>query len=163
MINSHPRWLQQIQPLFIMALVSGYLSSCVYLQAMAGFGPKSPKISIEEVEFSGLTKEALKLNLRLKVFNPNDFDLELSNTIYNITVSEKKFAHGEYKGSIIAVKEAYSLITIPVEIDLKSMGDILRKSILTGKKPIARWQIDAVFEGPIGGIDVNFTDEKPLY
>jgi len=143
-------------------LVTG-LSGCLYLKTLVGMGPQRPKVSIEKVDYVSLSAKTLKLNLKLKVYNPNDFDLELANASYELSNDGEQFAKGSHKKELVAVKKAYSLVSLPIGIDLKSTGTMLKKMLITGKKPLVKWLVQAEFQGPFGAVDVEFEDEKPLY
>ena len=147
--------------LVVIAIMS--ISSCSYLKTLVGIGPKKPKFSIEEVDYVSLSSKYLKLMLSLKVFNPNDFNLELSNARYSVVVDDSEFANGVHKKKIIAVENAYSLVRIPIKINLQNTGSILKRSLITGEKPRAKWFVQAEFHGPLGKINVTFEDQKPLY
>lgn len=155
--------MKKLFKITLLLALAASLSSCAYLKALVGLGPQRPKVSIEDVSYVSLNTSHLKLKLRLKVYNPNDFDLKLTNAKYAVQVDDKEFASGNHKKEILAVKKAYSLVTIPISVNLKSTGSILRKSLVTGKKPNAKWNVEALFHGPLGPINVNFEDEKPLY
>jgi LEA14-like dessication related protein len=152
-------YIKNIFLVFLLMEISG----CSYLKTIVGLGPKRPKINIEEVNFVSLNHKTLKLKLRLKIYNPNDFNLELSNASYRVSSEGKSFAEGNHRKELIAVKKAYSLITLPISIDLKTTGALLKTALISGKKPLVKWYVEAEFNGPLGPIGVEFEDEKALY
>ena len=139
------------------------LGGCGHFYALIGIGHQQPTVKIEKVEFRGLTMKALKLDLKLKIFNPNKYKLEFSRTAYNVSVGGKEFAKGHYSPKMTAEGEGYSFITIPIKVNLQTTEAVLRRILLTGEKPVAKWTIEADFHGPIGPMRVNYNSTKPLY
>ena len=91
-------------------LVMAVATSCASFKTFVGIEPKRPVIKIENIDFVSINAKSLKLDLKLEVFNPNDFDLELSD-IDTVSVDGKAIARGHEKKLVIAELRCTTMFT----------------------------------------------------
>ena len=144
-------------------LLFASLSSCGHLKTFVGIAPKRPTIKIENIDFVSLDSKSLKLDLKIEVFNPNDFDLELSDIDYSVGIEGKTIARGHIKKKLLVKELQYNYVRVPIEVMTAEAGNLFKDLMFNSKRPTATWVISATFHGLLGEIDVNFENEKALY
>ena len=144
-------------------LVMFFATSCASFKTFVGIEPKRPVIKIENIDFVSINTKSLKLDLKLEVFNPNDFDLELSDIDYTVSVDGKTIARGHIEKKLVIAELQYNYVRVPIEVFTTEAGSLFSDLLLQRKRPIASWMISATFHGALGEIDVVFENEKALY
>ena len=80
---------------------------------------KSPDLSVTHISISKLSTTEQKINLKLRIDNPNPFTLPIRGFRYNFFVNNNEFIEGFYNNSFDIRSNGNS------EIDLKLSGDLL--------------------------------------
>lgn len=139
------------------------VTGCAFFGALVGKEPRRPKVTIEDVAFQRITTKELDLKLKLKVFNPNDFDIKLYRANYTVKVGDDVFATGKTEEQVTATRETHTFMNVPISIRLDVSQKILSESLATRQAPQAQFLIKAYFEGPFGDLAVDVNEKKRLF
>jgi LEA14-like dessication related protein len=97
--------------------------------------PKLPKISIADIQIKSLGLSAAELVARVKIDNPNAFDLAFSDLDYQLSVNQQQWGQGNVRQGGSIPQKGSGTIEIPVRLDLMSMGQSAYK-MLSSRQPM---------------------------
>ena len=148
--------------LSLLLILSLTASGCAFLSDAIGLGPLKPKVHLEKVEIRRVTMTSLELQLSIKVDNPNDKELELSNIKYEVEALGNIVAEGKHRKKIKIAPEGPTVVKLPVSISAKHALTLI-KAVLGGQREvIANVKAVADFTTPFGPIEVDFEEKKSL-
>lgn len=84
--------------------------------------PKRPDISLVKISVSKLSFSGAALTAKLKLKNPNDFDIDFSAVDYAIKLGGKELAQGLAKNSVPLTAKGESLMDLDIKVDFKEIG-----------------------------------------
>lgn len=147
-------------PVTLLLLIS--CSSCTFLKQTIGLGISRPVAKVKQVTLKEISFDGLSLDVEILVYNPNDFDISMSELSYSTKVSEYKLASGEYQEAIEIKSEQNKSVTIPVKMDFTHSVNIARTMLKQPDSVNIEWLATATFETMVGPITISFKDTKPL-
>jgi LEA14-like dessication related protein len=105
---------------------------------------KTPKISLEDFEVTGLSFSSADINLQLQFDNPNSFGIDVNALNYDLMINGDQWADGTaLKGTTIKEK-GVTMLNIPLSLNISEMG-ISAYRLLTGGETF-EYQIKGDFD-----------------
>jgi LEA14-like dessication related protein len=135
---------------------------CAYLREAIGLGPQKPKVQLADIAVTKASLTALELALTLRVDNPNDFKLVFSKLKYRMEAAGLLVADGIFDETIAVPAEGHALVKLPLTIDAQNALRLAEILLKNESEVFALLNATAVFDTPVGGMDVAFEDKRPL-
>ena len=127
--------------------------------------PLPPEVSVDRIRLGKLTLRSQEVNLRLKVENPNSFDLPLQWLSFTVNVEGNELAKGKSDQAVTVPASGEALLDISVSssrlfkfvfgyIQQLAQGKTATGYSVTGVLKLANWprripfDIDGVLEAP---------------
>ncbi|MCI0513323.1 LEA type 2 family protein [candidate division KSB1 bacterium] len=104
---------------------------------------KLPNISLAGVKVQSLSLTGVKLDLDLKIDNPNIFGLSLNNLNYNIALAGKSLINGVSNQLTNITEKGSTSLHFPINLDFLAIGNLLTTALQKG-------EIDYVLTGGAG-------------
>lgn len=150
---------------FLGCLVSATLllsGGCVYFQELIGIGPKKPSVTLKSVLVKNASLTRLDLDIALLVKNPNGFALKLHRMQYNASALKVPIATGKYEEPFEVPGDGQAEVRIPLTVNIGGAREVFQKLMQNPQK--VKVLLDAIltFDTPLGNIDMNFSEEKPI-
>lgn len=150
---------------FLGCLVSATLllsGGCVYFQELIGIGPKKPSVTLKSVLVTNASLTSLDLDVALLVKNPNSFALKLNGMQYSASALNIPIASGKYNQIFEVPGDGEAEARIPLSVNIAGAREVMQKLFQNPQK--VKVLLDAVltFDTPLGNIDMNFQEEKPI-
>ena len=102
---------------FLAMCLAGVLSACSGLP----FNAQAPRVSVADVEIRSLGLLEQKLDLGLRVANPNDFDLRIEALDFELEVNGRPFATGLSRVSTLVPAASMSVLRVDAIIQSKNL------------------------------------------
>jgi len=134
--------------------------SCSFLRETIGLGPAAPKVKVQSVKFEKVSLETLSIKAKIRVDNPNGFDMDFSSLKYDMVIRGKILASGVYQKKFTIPAKAMVFLELPLDIDTQHAIWIIKKIIGNSETLTAKIRATAKFVTPVGDISVDFEDEK---
>ncbi len=147
--------------LLILTVISFLVVQCEFLRETVGLGPTPPKAKLVGISVKKVSFQNLELEFNILVDNPNFFDIDLSKLTYDIRVAEVHLAKGVHDKKITVPSEEKLEVKLPLTVDTKNALKLVNQ-LWQHQKLIATWKAVAIFETPLGGVEVEFEDNKPI-
>jgi len=96
--------------------------------------PKMPRIQLKDLQVKDLSLTAADIVAEIEVDNPNAFDLGLSNFKYRLDINRQTWGEGVSNKSTSIPKKGKGTISIPLKLDLLSMGRTAFQLLSSDKK-----------------------------
>lgn len=163
---------QSIQ-LFIIALIFSVLSaSCSTLKLWIGIGSfKKPEVEYLKSNLEDLSTSGARFSIQFKIKNPNPYALVFKDLKYNIYLDKEQVAKGQIAKPIEVLKEADSVVDLPLELDYKTLllkglavsllGPSDSKDSDLRDREFLKITGDGIFAGDFGEIEKNFEKSIP--
>ncbi len=103
-------------------LLAGLLSACAGLP----FNAQPPRVSVADVEIKSLGMFEQKLDLGLRVANPNDFDLKIEALDFELAVNGRPFATGLSRVSTLVPAASMSVLRVDAILQSKNLIQQIR-------------------------------------
>ena len=84
--------------------------------------PKLPKVSLADLSVKDLSITSAEIVARVKVDNPNAFNLDLSQLNYQLNINNQTWGKGASDLSSSIPEKGSGTIDIPLKLNLLSMG-----------------------------------------
>lgn len=118
---------------FLAVCLAGVLSACSGLP----FNAQAPRVSVADVEIKSLGLLEQKLDLGLRVANPNDFDLRIEALDFELEVNGRPFATGLSRVSTLVPAASMSVLRVDAIMQSKNLirqirtlpGDVLKAGV----------------------------------
>ncbi|MCX7002256.1 MAG: LEA type 2 family protein [bacterium] len=94
-----------------------------------------PTLDIENCAVKSLNLTGAKIDLTVRVHNPNAFALSLADMAYAFDVSGKRWAEGTTAGTLALPVKGDGSVTIPINVNFLSVGSSAYEA-LTSTKPV---------------------------
>lgn len=132
--------------------IAGLLASCASLKGR----PEPPRVSLAGLEIGeiGLFEQRYLVKLRLQ--NPNDFDLDIKGMDYEIFINDRVFAHGVSRNSVSLPSFGEDVLQVDVISSLNRIFEQLRdlekgfdrpfKYHITGGIKLNNWPVKIPFD-----------------
>ncbi len=105
---------------------------------------KTPKISLEDFNVTGINLSSADINLQLRFDNPNSFGININALNYDLMINGDQWANGTVlKGTTIKQKGETTL-NIPISLNISKIG-MSAYRLLTGGEPFD-YQIKGDFD-----------------
>ena len=105
---------------------------------------KTPKISLEDFNVTGINLSSADINLQLRFDNPNSFGININALNYDLMINGDQWANGTaLKGTTIKQKGETTL-NIPISLNISKIG-MSAYRLLTGGEPFD-YQIKGDFD-----------------
>ena len=153
--------LTLINILIISFIVGGFVS-CTFLKETIGIGPKPPAVQLESIGVKSASLTELYLIVKIRVENPNRFSLDFSKLKYQLKVENQLLAKGLFEKEVSINSQEAKIVELPLSIDMTKALKVVKKIFQGDKKVMAIWNGTATFNTPIGDIDVDFENQKPI-
>lgn len=83
---------------------------------------KTPKISLEDFEVTGINLNSAAINLKLRFDNPNSFGIDINALNYDLMINGEHWADGTaLKGTSIKEK-GVTMLDIPISLNISRIG-----------------------------------------
>ncbi|MEZ4743878.1 MAG: LEA type 2 family protein [Bdellovibrionota bacterium] len=138
------------------------MASCTFLRETIGIKPTPPIAKVESIRLQSFDHKKIKLYVKIRVDNPNIFDLDFSNLTYDISVTDSILASGKLVEDISIASKGHSNLHLPINIEIKEAAKILQLLFVKKQQVTAKIVASAEFLSPIGNISINFQDEKTI-
>ena len=117
---------------------------------------EKPTFTLKEIEIKRISFQEIDFLFGIEVQNPNQFDLKLRALEYTVYLSDQEVGKGRLEKEITIVKSASTLVPVPLQTNLKSLGNPLAL-ILAGKD--LRYKIEgaAIIKASMGSTTVPFS------
>jgi LEA14-like dessication related protein len=153
---------RMLATLVLGAVLAG--SSCAHFREAIGLGPRRPKVELVGIELKQASLAAVDVVLTLEVDNPNDFELAFAKLRYQMDAAGVRIAQGTYEDRIAIPAEKKAQVRLPLAIDPIAAMKVLRDAVDQGTAGGADALLKATadFETPVGMMEVNFEETRPL-
>lgn len=91
-------------------------SGCAIIEAIFGGRVQEPVVSIESVDFGGISFESVELLFNVLIENPNQVGVSLSSFDYELLLNDKSFVKGDQREGMQIDANASSTVQIPVSL-----------------------------------------------
>ncbi|MCJ7492946.1 MAG: LEA type 2 family protein [Deltaproteobacteria bacterium] len=117
---------------------------------------EKPTFTLKEIEIKRISFQEIDFLFGIEVQNPNQFDLKLRALEYTVYLSDQEVGKGRLEKEITIVKAASTLVPVPLQTNLKSLGNPLAL-ILAGKD--LRYKIEgaAIIKASMGSTTIPFS------
>ncbi len=105
---------------FIFIFMSTSFQSCVLFTQKL----KDPEVQIVDLSVTNFTLDALDLNLKLHVKNPNDVDIKVKKIIYGLNLSGKPVTEGIFAQGAEIKAMGSSDVIVPLKFKYSTLGSI---------------------------------------
>lgn len=118
---------------FLAVCLAGVLSACSGLP----FQTEAPRVSVADVEIKSLGLLEQKLDLGLRVANPNDFDLVIEALDFELELNGRPFATGLTRASTRVPAASMSVLRVDAILQSKNLlrqirtlsGEVLKAGV----------------------------------
>lgn len=86
---------------------------------------KDPEVSIVDFNLTGITAQAVSMDLKLNVKNPNPIPLNLDSVTYALNLSGEKVTEGTFDKGISVPASGEGQVTVPLNFNFNSVGNLL--------------------------------------
>lgn len=108
----------RIHTLLFLVILSGLLSC-----TSAGMRVQSPYITLASVEVNDITPFEQHYQVRMRIQNPNDFDMPVTGMSYELYINDRRFARGVSDVSILVPRFGEAVVTVSMVSDLGNVLD----------------------------------------
>jgi LEA14-like dessication related protein len=117
---------------------------------------EKPTFTLKEIEIKRISFQEIDFLFGIEVQNPNQFDLKLRALEYTVYLSDQEVGKGRLEKEITIVKAASTLVPVPLQTNLKSLGNPL--ALILGGKDL-RYKIEgaAIIKASMGSTTVPFS------
>ncbi len=117
---------------------------------------EKPTFTLKEIEIKRISFQEIDFLFGIEVQNPNQFDLKLRALEYTVYLSDQEVGKGRLEKEITIVKAASTLVPVPLQTNLKSLGNPL--ALILGGKDL-RYKIEgaAIIKASMGSATVPFS------
>jgi len=137
-------------PLFLVFVGLVFFPSC-----MSWF-LEQPTFILKEVVITRLSLTDIHFRFGIEVQNPNSFDLDLRALEYTVYFNDREVGRGRLDQEVRVAKASATLVQVPLQTDLKSLGDPLGL-VLAGK--VLKYKIEgaAIVKASLGTATIPFS------
>ncbi len=100
--------------------------SMLILSACTAFVAK-PVVKLKDVKLAGLKSEGLDLDFYLTVYNPNSYDIHLTNYRYELKIMSRPLARGNSRTTHDLGAKSQTDIMIPAKVPYKGLIEVLKR------------------------------------
>jgi len=127
-----------------------------FLPACPSWFFEKPNISLKEVAVTTISLREINFLFGIEVQNPNPFDLKLRGLEYKAYLADQEVGNGRLEKEVLIAKSSSTLVQIPLQTDLKSLGNPLGL-LLSGND--LRYKIEgaAVITARLGTTTIPFS------
>lgn len=125
-------------------------------------GLQQPQVELQQLTITGMSLEAIDLEVGLNIKNANDVDLSLSDLIYQADFNGKKLGFGTYAEPFTAPANGQATITLPIHIRLEEAASLLKEWHARRDTTKLKLRVQGNFKSTIGQIPLTYVDERPL-
>lgn len=93
-----------MKKLFLFSLL--FLFACI----------EKPYISVKDVIIDKIKGEELDFKVKLDIYNPNNFDVELKSASYDVVFDEQFLGTGKWEGGLILPSNKNTFLTLPLTV-----------------------------------------------
>ncbi len=117
---------------------------------------EKPIFTLKEIEIKRISFQEIDFLFGIEVQNPNQFDLKLRALEYTVYLSDQEVGKGRLEKEITILKAASTLVPVPLQTNLKSLGNPL--ALILGGKDL-RYKIEgaAIIKASMGSATVPFS------
>ena len=127
-----------------------------FLPACPSWFFEKPNISLKGVAVTTISLREINFLFGIEVQNPNPFDLKLRGLEYKAYLADQEVGNGRLEKEVLITKSSSTLVQIPLQTDLKSLGNPLGL-LLSGND--LRYKIEgaAVITARLGTTTIPFS------
>ena len=137
-------------PVFLAFVVLVFLSSCL------SWFLEQPTFALKEVAITRLSLTDIHFRFGIEVQNPNSFDLDLRALEYTVYFNEQEVGRGRLDKEVRIAKTSATLVQVPLQTDLKSLGDPLGL-VLAGQDLKYKIEGAAIVKASLGTATIPFS------
>ena len=127
-----------------------------FLPACPSWFFEKPNISLKEVAVTTISLREINFLFGIEVQNPNPFDLKLRGLEYKAYLADQEVGNGRLEKEVLIAKSSSTLVQIPLQTDLKSLGNPLGL-LLSGNDLRYRIEGAAVITARLGTTTIPFS------
>jgi len=117
---------------------------------------EKPTFTLKEIEIKRISFQEIDFLFGIEVQNPNQFDLKLRALEYTVYLSGQEVGKGRLEKEIKIVKAASTLVPVPLQTNLRSLGNPLAL-ILAGKDLQYKIEGAAIIKASMGSATIPFS------
>lgn len=126
----------------------------------------TPKVSVENIRVAEMGLMEQTLEVRLKVDNPNPFQLPIEKLVYNLSLNDKPFAEGESDKAVNIPAEGNDTVTLQMKTKLTDILSQWQSALdrkfqyhIKGNLYFLSWLPQMPFDKQ-GEVTLNFSGEE---
>ncbi len=122
---------------------------------------EKPTFAFKEVSITKFSGTDVHFLFGVEVKNPNSFDLNLLSLDYIVSINDREVGKGRLDKEVKIGKASSTLVQIPLQTDLKNLGDPLRL-LFVGQD--LRYQIEgaALIKSTVGTVPYQFSHSDKI-
>jgi LEA14-like dessication related protein len=136
--------------------------SCTYLKEAIGLGYQRPHVKVLDIKTKAISQSEVSLLVKIKVTNPNSFEIKLSRLKYDVKSVGLRIAHGEHQESVVIAADKAGIVELPITVDPQNALKLLAHILKSSDQLFALITAEADFTTPVGTMEVSFEDRKPI-
>lgn len=83
---------------------------------------KTPKISLEDFEVTGINLSSADINMKLRFDNPNGFGINVNALKYDLMINGEQWFNGTALQGATIKEQGVTMLNIPVSLNISKMG-----------------------------------------
>lgn len=136
-------------------LVLFVLSSCA---SLTGELLKDPQVKVLDIGVKNITSDAITLDVKINVVNPNFIPINLGKISYSLNISDENVTQGVFEKPIDIPSNGQSDVTIPLTFKYNSLKNVVssfiskslnNKYVLSGSAQLGPFSIPFKEQGEI--------------
>jgi LEA14-like dessication related protein len=138
-----------------------FLAILLTLSSCMSWFLKQPTFALKEVSITRFSSSEIHLLFGIEVQNPNSFELNLLSLEYTVSFNDREVGKGRVDKEVKIAKASSTLVQIPLQTDLKNLGDPLR--LVFGGQNL-RYKIEgtAVIKASVGTATYPFSKSDEI-
>jgi LEA14-like dessication related protein len=137
----------------VLAVLGLLATSCAHLQEVASSILSRPKMTVQNVEITGVSLTGIAANVVCEVENPNAFQLSLGSFDYQLSLDQHPLVSGKASQGFNVPAQGKGTVSFPVEFRFTELGQGL---LALFQKEQVGYGVKATmgFNSPIGVVNV---------
>jgi LEA14-like dessication related protein len=128
----------------------------LFLASCMSWFLEQPTFALKEVAITRLSLSDIHFRFGIEVQNPNSFDLLLRGLEYTVHFNDREVGRGRLDQEVRIAKTSATLVQVPLQTDLKSLGDPLGL-VLAGQDLNYKIEGAAIVKASLGTATIPFS------
>ena len=142
---------RRIAVLIVSAVCAGSVASLTGCMSLARQAFRTPTVELKNIEVRGIGLDGGSLNLKLDVYNPNDYRMDATRMTYTLLADTLQVATGAVDHRVTLAGKNHNDVTLPVSFSMKELMGAAQILLKTGS---VDYQIkgDVTVDTPFGSM-----------